>query len=98
MRAVRSYCAPGRLDIGLTSIPVTRATRLRTRCRRSGAIARVTAQYRTLVQLVLTAASGEYQADLYEQEDKQQRTKMAGQDLLRYAIFVRLSLEHLVEQ
>jgi hypothetical protein len=56
-------------------------------------------QYRHLVHLVLTAAYGKHLegVDAEDHDAQRQRSRLAAQDLLRYATFVRLSLEHLIE-
>lgn len=56
-------------------------------------------QYRTLVHLVLTAAYGKHHRDPDTSEATRKRVSgLATVDLSRYATFVRLSLEHLIDQ
>jgi hypothetical protein len=60
---------------------------------------RATEQYRTLVHLVLTAARSEHdQEGETDQTARKDHSTLVAQDLLRYAMFVQLSLEHLIEQ
>ncbi|WP_370969230.1 hypothetical protein [Amycolatopsis sp. cg9] len=59
---------------------------------------RATEQYRRLVHLVLTAARSEHQKSETNPEGRQEHSKLVAQDLWRYATFVRLSLEHLIEE
>lgn len=58
-----------------------------------------TEQYRTLVHLVFTVARNDYRhEDEAGQEADEERSELVALDLWRYATFVRLSLEHLIEQ
>ncbi|WP_216216884.1 hypothetical protein [Amycolatopsis aidingensis] len=60
---------------------------------------RATEQYRTLAHLVLTAARNEYRhKNEADQQAQQEHSELVALDLWRYATFVRLSLEHLIEQ
>lgn len=61
--------------------------------------ARATEQYRTLVHLVLTVARDEHRHENEAGQDaEEERSGLVALDLWRYATFVRLSLEHLIEQ
>jgi hypothetical protein len=60
--------------------------------------AQATEQYRILVHLALTAARGEHHRDDDTGDTARKRAaNLAALDLSRYATFVRLSLEHLIE-
>lgn len=61
--------------------------------------ARATEQYRALVHLVLTVARNEQRHENEAgQEAQREHSGLVALDLWRYATFVRLSLEHLIEQ
>lgn len=59
---------------------------------------RATEQYRKLVHLVLTAARNEHEKSGTDPEVRHERSKLVALDLWRYATFVRVSLENLIEQ
>jgi hypothetical protein len=59
---------------------------------------RATEQFRKLVHLVVTVTRGEHYEGEIDESARRDRGRLIALDLWRYATFVRLSLEHLIER